>query len=144
MSEKRINEIEKEIRRLSTERDELLKEEDAKIDEALKSLIGLCFIGKDKNYYMITDIPHPPMMLRPSKTNYFRLPVYKIDIDNKEISFESYKTKIEYWRKNMKDKAIVLESTPEEIEILTKKWKKRKKLGERLLKLGRNGLMKRK
>ncbi len=41
----------------------------------------------------------------------------------------------------MKDKAIVLESTPEEIEMLTKKWKKRKKLGERLLKLGRNGFI---
>ena len=90
MSEKRINEIEKEIRRLNAERDELLKEEDVKINNALKSLIGLCFIGKDKNYYMITDIPRPPMMLKPTKTNYFRLPVYKIDIDNKEISFESY------------------------------------------------------
>lgn len=41
----------------------------------------------------------------------------------------------------MKDKAIVLESTPEEIEILTRKWKKRKNLGERLLKLGRNGFI---
>lgn len=90
MSEKRINEIEKEIRRLNAERDELLKEEDEKINNALKSLVGLCFIGKDKNYYMITDIPRPPITLIPSKTNYFRLPVYKIDINNKEISFESY------------------------------------------------------
>ncbi len=41
----------------------------------------------------------------------------------------------------MNDKAIVLESSPQEIEELTKKWKKRKKLGERLLKLGRNGFI---
>ena len=40
-----------------------------------------------------------------------------------------------------KEKGIVLESSKEEIEQLTKKWKKRKNLGERLLKLGRNGFI---
>ena len=41
----------------------------------------------------------------------------------------------------MKDKAIVLESTPQEIETLTRKWERRKRLGERLLKLGKNGFI---
>ena len=36
---------------------------------------------------------------------------------------------------------IIIDSTPEEIEKLTKKWKKTKRLGERLLKIGRNGFI---
>lgn len=40
-----------------------------------------------------------------------------------------------------KDKGIVLESSKEEISELTKKWQRRKRLGERLLKLGRNGFI---
>ena len=40
----------------------------------------------------------------------------------------------------MKNKAIVLESNPQEIEELARKWRKRKRLGERLVKLGGSGL----
>ena len=90
MSEERIEEIDRMIHELKVEKETLMNKEYVKINEALKSLIGLCFIGKDKNYYMITDIPRPPMTLIPSKTDYFRLPVYKIDIDSKKITFEDY------------------------------------------------------
>lgn len=93
----RLEEIEKElnthydmIRELKAKVFPLEKEKEQICGERMSELVGLCFVGRDKNCYMIVDVPRPPMTLMPSPTNFHQIPVYKIDKTSKEMTYETF------------------------------------------------------
>lgn len=93
----RLEEIEKElnthydmIRELKAKVFPLEKEKEQILTKRMKQLVGLCFVDKDRNYYMIVNTPQRPMTMMPAHINFYQIPVYKIDNKTRELTYETF------------------------------------------------------
>ena len=76
-------EYDNELYRLRRELDELKTEK-------LKPLVGKFFVQKDgRGIFIVSDVPRPPMTLKPQSPNFYQIPVLYFNIETEELTYET-------------------------------------------------------
>ena len=99
-----VSEIDKEIEIIKDRFDEinhkavecrnelyvLGKELDKLKAEKLKPLVGKFFLRKDgRGIFLVSDVPHPPMTLKPQSPNFYQIPTLYFNIETNELTEET-------------------------------------------------------
>lgn len=88
--EKRRHEINQKNIEYNNELYMLGKELDELKAEKLKPLVGKFFIQKDgKGIFIVSDVPRPPMTLKPQSPNFYQIPVLYFNIETEELTYET-------------------------------------------------------